>query len=212
LTPPGAAARQENEEGWMEGPLLHEHSPAAYFKELLDAALARQHVTAGDMTSFYLVNLLCQFVRADRGDGFGRDAEPLALRLARALDQAGSEQRAQLRSLGDTSLFVSGFFADSFPRRAVDLDYYVSMGEFAYGSLSRRDRDAFAEVFGELSRKFVRFMDVLTDISEQTGTASHPEALRLYEKWLRTGSARDGQKLLERGILPNQSIGKRFIQ
>lgn len=123
----------------MEGPLLHEHSPAAYFKELLDSALARQRVTAGDLTAYYLVNLLCQFVRADACEGFGREAQPLAFRLARALDLAGAEQRAQLRSLGDFSLFVSGFFADSFPRRTVDVDYYVSMGEYAYGSLSRRD-------------------------------------------------------------------------
>ena len=57
----------------MEGPLLHEQSPAAYFKELLDSALARQHVTAGDLTAYYLVNLLCQFVRADACEGFGRE-------------------------------------------------------------------------------------------------------------------------------------------
>jgi len=41
---------------------------------------------------------------------------------------------------------------------------------------------------------------------------SRSDALRIYEKWLRTGSVRDGQKLLDRGILPNGSIGKRFIQ
>jgi hypothetical protein len=196
----------------MQGPLLHEHSPAGYFKELLDASLARQHVTAGELTTHYLVNLLCQFMRADACDGLGRRAEPLAFRLARALDNGGSVQRAQLRSLGDLSLYVSGFFADSFPRRTIDVDYYVSMGEYAYGSLSRHDRDALAEVFGELSRKFVGFTDVLSDVSEQTGCPTSTDALRLYEKWLRNGSARDGQRLLEHGILPNASIGKRFIQ
>ena len=86
------------------------------------------------------------------------------------------------------------------------------MGEYAYGSLSRRDRDAFAEVFGELSRKFVGFMDVLSDVSEQTGSSSRADALRVYERWLRTGSARDGRKLLARGILPNRSAGNRLIQ
>ena len=71
---------------------------------------------------------------------FNDDAdEPLALRLGRALGSGGLEQRARLRYLGDFSLFTSGFFSDSLSRRAVDVDYYVSMGEFAYGSLSRRD-------------------------------------------------------------------------
>jgi hypothetical protein len=179
---------------------------------LLDSALARQRVTAGDLTSFYLVNLLCQFVRADAAEDFGRSAEPLAFRLARALDTGGSVQRAQLRSLGDSSLFVCGFFADSFPRRTVDVDYYVSMGEYAYGSLSRQDRDACAEVFGELSRKFVDFMDVLSDVSEQTGSCSRDDALRVYERWLRTGSARDGRTLLTRGIVPHRSTSKRSVQ
>jgi hypothetical protein len=198
--------------GLMDGPLLQGQAPAEYFKTLVESALVRQRIRAGDLTTYYLVNLLCQFVRPDACDAFGRNAEPLAVRLARALETGGSAQRTQLRSLGDFSLFVSGFFADSFPRRAVDVDYYVSMGEYAYGSLSRRDPDTFAEVFGELSRKFVGFMDVLADISEQTALTSSSDVLRVYEKWLRTGSARDGQKLLDRGILPNQSIGKRFVQ
>jgi hypothetical protein len=86
------------------------------------------------------------------------------------------------------------------------------MGEYAYGSLSRRDEDAFAEVFGELARKFVAYMDVLADVSERTAVNSSADVLRLYEKWLRTGSVRDGRKLADSGIVPNVSIGKRFIQ
>jgi hypothetical protein len=53
---------------------------------------------------------------------------------------------------------------------------------------------------------------VLADISERTTLTSHSDVLRLYEKWLRTGSERDGQRLVDRGILPNLSIGKRFLQ
>jgi len=36
--------------------------------------------------------------------------------------------------------------------------------------------------------------------------------LRLYEKWLRTGSRRSGDLLASRGIVPNTSIGSRFLQ
>lgn len=195
----------------MERPLLREQSPAEYFKELVEDSLARQQVRAGDLTCYYLANLLCQFVRVDERVTPDGDA-PLALQLAKALDSGGVEQRERLRRLGDFSLFVSGFFSDSLQRRAVDVDYYVSMGEYAYGSLSRRDADAFAEVFAELSRKFVGFVDVFADISERTAMSSAADILRLYEKWLRTGSVRAGQKLIDKGILPNHSIGNRFIQ
>ena len=191
-------------------PVVREQTPVEYFKELVESALARQHVQAGDLTEYYLVNLLCQYVRLDPGadPAYG---EPLAVRLARALQTAGTEQRARLRSLGDFSLFTAGFFSDSFTRRHVDVDYYVSMGEYAYGSLSRGE-DSFQEVFAELSRKFVGFSDVLADISERTAIASNHDVLRIYEKWLRTGSQRDGQRLIEKGIVPNGAVGKRFLQ
>ena len=195
----------------MERPLVREQSPAEYFKELVEAALTRQHLHAGDLTEYYLVNLLCQYVRPEARSGVA-DTQPLALRLAHALESGGTEQRARLRSLADFSLFMSGYFADSFTRKAIDVDYYKSMGEYAYGSLSRREDDEFADVFAELAGKFVGFMDVLAEVSERSGLASSTDVLRLYEKWLRTGSPRHSQRLIERGLLPNASIGKRFIQ
>jgi hypothetical protein len=192
--------------------LVKGQTPAEYFKDLVESALVRQHLRANELTAYYLVNLLCGFVRIDSRAAFDDAAEPLALRLGRALESGGLEQRARLRSLGDFSLFMSGFFPDSLRRRPVDVDYYVSMGEYAYGSLSRNDEDAFGDVFAELAGKFVGFMDVLSDVSERTGLASSADVLRLYEKWLRTGSPRDGQRLIDQGIVPNASIGSRFIQ
>jgi len=197
----------------MDYPLLQDQKPAEFFKDCLESALSRQHLHAHELTSYYLVDLLCRFIRPDERIPFSDDAgEPLALRLGRALGSGGLEQRARLRNLGDFSLFMTGFFPDSLNRRAVDVDYYVSMGEYAYGSLSRREADAFGEVFSELARKFVPFTDVLADVSERSGIRSSVDVLRLYEKWLRTGSPRDGQRLADRGILPNASIGQKFLQ
>jgi hypothetical protein len=197
----------------MDDPLFQGQTPAEYFKDLVEGAIARQHLRTNELTSYYLVDLLCRFMRPDRRIPFNDDtSEPLALRLARALESGGMEQRARLRNLGDFSLFTSGYFSDSLKRRPVDVDYYVSMGEYAYGSLGRRDTDAFGEVFAELARRFVGYMDVLADISERTGSSRSDDVLRLYERWLRTGSSRDGQRLASRGLVPNASIGSKFIQ
>ena len=193
-------------------PLVQNQTPVSYFKELVETSLHRQRVSAADETEFYLVNLLCRYIRHDPSLQHNEGEQPLGVRLAMALDGAGLEQRMRLRSIGDFSLFMSGFFSDSFTRRSVDIDYYRSLGECAYASLSRSEDDAFAEVFAELSRKFVGFMDVLADVSDRTTLASATDALRIYERWLRTGSERDGQRLVERGILPNASIGRRFVQ
>ena len=191
---------------------FHRETPAEYFRTLVESACDHQHLKVSTLTSYYLVNLLCGYVRFGAGSPAPLDDEPLALRLAKALESGGEEQRARLRSLGDVSLFVSGFFSDSLRRKVVDIDYYVSMGEYAYGSLSRWERDTFAETFAELADRFANFVDVLGEVSEQSGLTSQQDLLRLYERWLRTGSRRSGQQLAEHGIVPNASIGKRFLQ
>jgi hypothetical protein len=191
---------------------VHRESPAEYFRSLVESALDHQQVKAGELTSYYLVNLLCGYIRFGHAGTPPLDDEPLALRLGKALESAGEEQRARLRKLGDVSLFVSGFFSDSLRRKVVDVDYYVSMGEYAYASLSRLERDTFATTFGELADRFPSFVDVLSEVSERSGLTSNNDLLRLYERWLRTGSARSGQQLAERGIVPNASIGKKFLQ
>ena len=70
----------------------------------------------------------------------------------------------------------------------------------------------FYPVFAELADKFVEFVDVLTEVSERTSCASNVDLLRLYEKWLKTGSPRSGQLLVERGVVPNASIKTTRLQ
>jgi len=198
----------------MAQPLFRSESAVEYFKELVDDALTHQRVQARELTSYYVVNLLCGFLHFDRSkpDSDHFDDEPLAVRLGRALESGGSDQRRQLRRIGDIALFVPGFFSDSLRRKIVDVDYYASMGGYAYGSLARREDDSFAPVFGELAEKFVAFVDVLNEVSERSALTSDTDVLRTYEKWLRTGSRRNGQVLVERGIVPNLSIGSRYLQ
>src|SRR5205823_991616 len=115
----------------MDDSVLQEQTPLEFFKDHIESALARQRLRAHGLTAYYLVDLLCRFTRPESRIPFNDDhGDALALRLKRALDAAGMEQRARLRNLGDFSLFTSGFFSDSLRRRAVDLDYYVSMGAY----------------------------------------------------------------------------------
>lgn len=196
----------------MDHALFRPESPAEYFKALVETALDHQHVRARELTAYYLVNLLCAHIRPERRHAIASANEPLAIQLGRALETGGLEQRARLRELGDVALFVSGFFSDSLRRKVVDVDYYMSMGEYAYGSLSRSAADTLADTFAELADRFGRFVDVLNEVSEESGLTSNADLFRVYERWLRTGSERDGRRLVSRGVVPNASIGKRFIQ
>jgi len=194
----------------MAEALVHHESPVEFFRDLVESALQRQHLSAREGTSFYLVNLLAGFVHGDRSKS--SDDEPLGVRFVKALQEAGARQRDELRRVGDRSLFISGFFADSLSRSLVDVDYYIQLGEHAYGSLARQADGSFGDVFDELAGKFAAFVDVLGEVSERTAMASNADLLRLYEKWLRTRSRRSGNLLASRGIVPNASIGSRFIQ
>ena len=194
----------------MNEALLHDESPTEYFRELVESAMQHQQVEVGRLTSFYVVNLLAGFVHVG-GAADEDDDTALGVRLARALQSAGSGQRDGLRRVGDTSLFISGFFSDSLARSLVDIDYYINLGERAYGSLARHGDATFGDVFDELSSKFPAMVDVLTEVSEQSALTSNSDLLRLYERWLRTGSPRSGTLLASRGIVPCASPA-RFIQ
>jgi hypothetical protein len=171
-------------------------SAVEFFKELVEGAIAHQRVAANELTAFYVVQLLTSFV--ERG-ALTDDNAPLGMRLAH-------------KQIGDLSLFVSGFFSDSLNRKLVDVDYYVAIGEHAYTALSRFETDTFAPVFAELADKFIVFVDVLSEVSERTTCGSNTDLLRLYEKWLKTGSVRSGQLLVERGVVPNASVRTSRIQ
>jgi hypothetical protein len=188
----------------MSEPLLHPESPIEFFRDLVESALQHQHVAVRELTSYYVVNLLAGFVHRDPS-GIA-EGEPLGIRFVRALQSGGAAQRDGLRRVGDTSLFVSGFFSDSLNRSLVDVDYYMQLGERAYGSLAHRD-DALGDVFDELSDKFPAMVDVLTEVSEQTLLTSNADVMRLYERWLRTGSPRTGSQLAARGIVPTSPVG-----
>jgi hypothetical protein len=134
------------------------------------------------------------------------DDGPLSVRLVQALESGGMRQRASLKQIGDLSLFIAGFFSESLNRKMVDVDYYATIGGRAYHALSRVETDTFSPVFAELGSKFVDFVDVLSEVSERTSCATNVDLLRLYEKWIKTGSRRSGQLLVERGVVPNASI------
>src|SRR5690606_17700600 len=99
-----------------------------------------------------------------------------------------------------------GFFSDSLNRRLVDVDYYIQLGECAYGSLARRGDPALGEVYDELAEKFTAMVDVLTEVSERSALTSDSDVLRLYERWMRTRSRRSSERLVAKGIVPNSSV------
>jgi len=187
------------------GPIVTGQTPLEFFRELVTGALAHRKLQVQEATEFYVVRLLERFLErehlyAERDAGTA-ELEPLALMLLRALEEDHRRRREGLRRLGDTSLFVAGFFGDSLARSPVDPGYYVAMGERAYRALADSPGPAgAAEVFAELSVRFEAFVDVLAEIAEMQELRSNRGLVRLYERFLHTGSARVAEQLRARGV------------
>ncbi len=187
----------------LSGEILTGKSAREWFREMIAESLSHRRVRIQEVTEFYLVNLLAEFLEKEKlfveqADGTVA-AEPLALILLRALEADRRRRAASLRRLGDTALFVSGFFGDSLARSLVDVDYYIAMGERAYGALAESGVGQ-DELFEELSLRFGEFVDLFAEIAELSELRSNRGLVRLYERFLATRSERVAQALRDRGV------------
>ncbi|HKQ70344.1 MAG TPA: hypothetical protein VJT73_13435 [Polyangiaceae bacterium] len=194
------------------------NSVGSFFHEAVGEAVRQQQVEATDQAMSYLVALLTDFTHPDpvRDGAFDR---PLAFLLDEALRTSGAERFQRLRALGDSVLYISGFFGDHIENRGVDAAYVTTVGATAYQGVAamlrrpsldlegpRRDEN----VFGELATKFDRFVDVLTTVADSTlaqQAKSGRAVLKLYERWQRSGSEILARELGARGIVPCRGTG-----
>jgi hypothetical protein len=189
-----------------------------FFRDSLQGALAKQHLAVEDQTEHYVVNLLTLFARSEalyERTPQGMRLRPLVAILCEALEAPSvAERNRALQRLGDVSLFIAGFFAHSFAARLIDIDYHVAMGGRAYASLahatSRGKGRVLGAVFAELAEKFQPMVDALNEVSETAYTHSDRDILRLYEIWLKTGSARCYALLKRLGVDPTGAGGTAF--
>lgn len=177
-----------------------------FFKTALAEVMRTRRLAVGEPTEFYLVNLLSEFVVADKlflekEDGT-RDHEPLAVLYHRALLQGREERLRTLRRLGDVSLYKAGFFSDALREGVVGADYYIQMGGAAYGQAAAlTTRAGVADVFRELGEKFAGVVAALEELAARGMVSGGAEGtLRVYEKWVRTGSDSLERVLSEAGV------------
>jgi hypothetical protein len=184
-----------------------------FFYDVVDDAMRKKHVEATEAAEYYLVSLLTDYARPDK-----RCAEtlerPLTLLLDEALHAPGQERFERLRVLGDGVLYVSGFFAPHLETRGVEVRYVTALGARAYDGAGRMLRgnsgEAGPDLFFELAENFARFAELLSSVAEKLALSAAPSSqglLKLYERWLKTGSDEVGSHLIERGVLPVRGQG-----
>ncbi len=190
-----------------------------FFRDAFHEASEHQHLDIDEQAEQYVVNLLTMFSRADalyEKTPDGLRIRPLAHMLAEALEapSAAARQRG-LQRLGDVSLFIAGFFARSFARKLIDIDYHIAMGGNAYGSLADTMQRtlagrSIAAIYAQLAQKFQRLVDALNEVSEMSYCHTDADILRLYEIWMKSGSQHAYGLLNRLGVQPVKHGGLRL--
>lgn len=192
-------------------------SPRQHFEELVEAGFSKLKIQAHPSVQTYLVNLLEYYLDtrnlypSEINESGQRVPQTMAELWLTAGQSSDAERIEKLKQLGDRALYISGFFSDSLQRKVVDVDYYTEMGGAAYATLAQSVReDTSAQVFRVFSKRFVEFADVLSFISNKTLVQNDESLLRLYERYLRTGSELARDQLIEMGVvtLPSEQIKK----
>ena len=183
----------------MRQPLRLE-TPEAFFVEQVDGALKRVGFTPSPRSRTYLLDLLQYYMLTS--NLFEPQTDTLAEVFLKAQSAPSPIKQELLKKLGDRSLYISGFFGDSLARKVVDIDYYVGMGGAAYGTLATAAADdQQGRVYAEFSAHFTEFVDVLTCISQETLIQTNNDLLKLYDRYLATGSKLAEEQLVEKGLL-----------
>ena len=183
-------------------------SMTQFFHDVVNDALRARHVEATPEASGYLVGILCDYAHPNE-EASTTFSEPLTFLLRDALEAPGPERLRRLRALGDGVLYAIGFFGEHLTQRGADRRYIEQVGATAYQHAAailrtRMVRHAEPPVFSELSAKFERFAAVLGDVAEETLGAMVRDSqslVRVYERWIRTGSTRLADELGLHGIV-----------
>ncbi|HYQ15336.1 MAG TPA: hypothetical protein VEQ58_06260 [Polyangiaceae bacterium] len=184
-----------------------------FFHDVVGDALRKKQVAATQAAEYYLVSLLTDYARPDPRCTEALE-RPLTLLLDEALHAPGQERFERLRVLGDGVLYVSGFFAAHLETRGVEVRYVTSLGARAYDGAGKMLRsaanDGAPDLFFELATNFGQFAELLSSVAETLALSASPSStrvLKLYERWLKTGSRALGSELMEHGVLPVRGAG-----
>ena len=188
-----------------------------YFYKTVDEAFQERKFQTYPHVKTYMVDILKHYLVVenlyDQEDLSGKKTRKTMAELFLIANQSGGKERFEkLKKLGDHSLYISGFFSDSFQRKIIDVDYYVDMGKMAFQSLSNDvEEDTFSKLFKDISIHFVNLVDVLSLISQKAKITDEENILRMMDVYAKTGSSLMGETLAEKGYF-NKNLNKQNKQ
>lgn len=183
-------------------------TPEQHFSEVVQEACKSRQIKTHPAVEIYLVQLLGRYLDSKNfytpllDDSTEKPPETFAEMYLTAINAETPKNKEMMRIVADRSLYLTGFFADSLMRKTVDIDYYIEIGSAAYSNLHSWTReDGLSDVYQTFSKRFGDFVEVLNYISEKSLIQGDQNVLRLYDRYMRTGSELAREKLNELGVV-----------
>ncbi len=190
-------------------------TPDQHFDELLIEACDQLHFSINPPSKHYILNLLTHYIDSRNlytsleNDSGEKLPDTFAELYLTALTVESPKNIDYMKILADRALYLSGFFGESLQKKSVDIDYYMGIGANAYHNLaSWTKEETTAMVYSQFSKKFNRFVEVLNYISDKSTIQSEQNILKLYERYIHTGSDIVREKLHQLGVttLPKEQL------
>jgi len=123
---------------------------------LVNEAQAATSLVLDENTESYLVFLLMRFAQGPK-----LIESVLALDFLESMQALPQRRIELLRDVGDKSLLFCGLFPGIAEKRHLNLSYFIDMGQTAYLTVSEMEDYQTADLFLQLSTKFLNLQQVL---------------------------------------------------
>lgn len=179
-----------------------------YFFERITKSLQDHKLSVSKDVEYYLLSLLKKFIHSENffhQTKEGRlENRALALRLYDAVFDEDVQQYQHLKKLGDQALYQAGVFYDGLLNKVVDVGYYITMGQKAYGSLANqktilKSEKGLRDIFAELCENFAGLVEIVALCCERD-ELTNLDLLKWIDRYQKTKSEKAKSILVERGI------------
>ncbi len=151
--------------------LIIENSLQSFFFDKLQEVNKKASRPVSNESIYYLSMVLDQFGESARlfeeEEGKLRE-KVLGIKLLEASNLPDSQKKRCLKEIGDTALFVSGYFHESLNSKIIDVGYYENLGQIAYKNLDGFFPKAYEvpSFYKNLSKRFSCLTNLVSIISQ----------------------------------------------
>lgn len=177
------------------------------FKDLFAPLIEKVSKDAGFHLTYpshvYVVSLLESYMLTEtlfsKNEETGSYDEPMLIEqfLTALQEEEVFKKKQALKSLGDSILFKSGFFADSLKRKLVGLKHHINIGAAAYGNLYKDSKNP---IYEDLSVRFSGYVDLFSEIGQKVNFTQEEDLVVLFDRYLETDSKQAHKTLIEKGV------------